>query len=477
MPLIVDPSAPQVTPPDRVTSPEGWLSAVVDEQWAGVVLSYDGATPPDTARNLALNPSFEQTLTTETTGYGTNSTRSRVSSESYVGGYSVQHVISAAGAQGGTNWNIEPVAAGQVVQFGVWVKIPTTGVTGLELWWRNQTTTLATASVIAQAQPGAWAHVSGSYAVPAGQTVDRVSVVATAAGPSPVTWWADAAMAEAGPVAHPYVDGSQPGCVWDGTPNASTSRRVTTALDPARIRKVRILRTDPGSAPVPVRSADPAWALGGVGTAYDHEAPLGVPVIYTATPIYADGSVGPATSLSVTVPAPRPGEQRDLWVKSLDQPTLSLRAMIVGRPEPSSIGRQDVADVPGSPYRVVAFDEHAAESYTVTVDVPPEQVDQVRELLRSGVLLAQTRPGYVIMPDAYHVPADITGPTPTGRLGASGGYQFTWVVEPVDRPATAGAPMRMPGWSWDEVAARFGTWDAVAASYSSWASLSTNGVL
>ncbi|MFB6875663.1 hypothetical protein [Streptomyces sp. NPDC056323] len=296
MPLIVDPSAPQVTPPDRVVSPERWLAAVVDTSWAGVVLSYNCTTPPT---------------------------------------------------------------------------------------------------------------------VPA----------------------------------------------------------------PGSVRKVRILRTDPGSAPVPVRSADPAWALAGVGTAYDHEAPLGVPVIYTATPIYADGSTGPATSLAVTVPAPEPGQERDLWLKSVNEPSLSVQAMLVERPEPSSAGRQDVADVPGSPYRVVAYDEHAAESYTLTIDVPPEQVDQVRALLRSGVLLAQTRPGYIVMPDAYHVPSDLTGPTPTGRLGSSEGYQFSWAVEPVDRPATGDAPMRMPGWSWDEVARRFGTWDAVAASYSSWASLSTNGVL
>ncbi|MFJ2629652.1 hypothetical protein ACIO6T_41435 [Streptomyces sp. NPDC087532] len=265
---------------------------------------------------------------------------------------------------------------------------------------------------------------------------------------------------------------------WAGVVLAVDYRAGTPLPAASQVRRVRITRTDPGAAgPVPVRSADPAWALGGVGTAYDHEAPLGVPVVYTAVPVYEDGTTGPSSSLAVTVPAPVPGQVRDLWLKSLDQPSLSLRAMIVGRPEPTSTGRQDTADIPGSPYRVVAFDEHAAETYTVTVDVPPEQVDQVRALLRSGVLLAQTRPGYVVMPDAYHVPADITGPTPTGRLGASGGYQFTWTVEPVDRPATADAPMRMPGWSWDEVARRFATWDAVAASYSSWASLSTNGVL
>ncbi|MFI7240113.1 hypothetical protein [Streptomyces cyaneofuscatus] len=242
------------------------------------------------------------------------------------------------------------------------------------------------------------------------------------------------------------------------------------------IRKVRIVRQDPGGVAVPVRSADLAWALGGVGTAYDHEAPVGEAVVYTATPVYADGSTGPTSSLAVTVPAPTPGEVRDVWLKSLDNPSLSLRAVIVGRPEATAAGRQDVADIPGSPYRVVAYDEHAAEAYTLTIDVPPQAVEQVRELLRSGVLLLQTRPGYVTMPDAFHVPADITGPISTGRLGSSGGYQFSWAVEPVARPDTADAPLRIPGWSWDHVAQQFATWDAVAAAFTSWASLSTNGV-
>jgi hypothetical protein len=240
--------------------------------------------------------------------------------------------------------------------------------------------------------------------------------------------------------------------------------------------KVRIVRQDPGAAaPVPVRSADPAWAIEGVGTAYDAEAPLGVAVVYTATPVYADGTAGPASSLAVTVPAPEPGEDRDLWVKSLDEPGLSLRAMIVDYQGPTSTARQDIAEVPGSPYMAVAYDEHAAEVYSVVVDVPPEDVDRMRDLLRSGVLLAQARPGYYF-PDSFHVPGDITGPTPTGRLGSSEGYRFGWTITPVARPDTDGQPMRVPGWSWDTVAEQFATWDAVAASYSSWASLSTNGI-
>ncbi|AZM53341.1 hypothetical protein DMA15_12720 [Streptomyces sp. WAC 01529] len=257
----------------------------------------------------------------------------------------------------------------------------------------------------------------------------------------------------------------------------SVNYTAGTALDDAvDVRRVRIVRQDPGAAaPVPVRSADAAYAIEGVGTAYDHEAPLGVPVIYTATAVYEDGSTGPSSSLSVTVPAPEPGDDNDLWLKSLDEPSLSLRCMLVDWPGPSSAGRQDAVEVSGSPWRTLAYDEHGAEVAQVTIDVPPERVDQVRALLRSGVLLAQVRPGYLTR-DAFCVPADISGPTPTGKLGSSEGYRFGFTIEPLERPATAGQSMRLPSWSWDKVAAQFASWDAVAASYSSWASLSTNGV-
>ena len=263
--------------------------------------------------------------------------------------------------------------------------------------------------------------------------------------------------------------------LWAGVVLAVDYTAGTALPNAGNVLQVRITRTDPGADPVPVRSADAAWAIEGVGTAYDHEAPLDVAVVYTATPVYADGSTGPSSSLAVTVPAPEAGDDRDLWVKSLDEPGLSMRAMVVDWSGATSAARQDTADVAGSPYVAVAYDEHAAETVQVTVDVPPEDVDRMRELLRSGVLLAQARPGYYF-PDSYHVPGDISGPTPTGNLGSSEGYRFGWTITPIERPATAGQPLMMPGWSYDALADRFGTYDAVAASYASYASLSTNGV-
>ncbi|WP_051834642.1 hypothetical protein [Streptomyces sp. NRRL S-15] len=440
MPLIVDPSAPQITPPVRVTSPDGYLAAVVDEAWAGVVLAYDAATPADTARNLALNPSVE-TDVTNTEAY--TGSRVRDTAAARFGAASVR-VTQSAGTFSGVSWLISPQGAGTVLRASVYVKVPGTGTT-VFFAFRTASSTLGTASVGTPAA-GGWVRVTAQYTVPAGQTCDRVAVAYNAPSGTGAVWWADAMMVEAstGP-ALPYVDGDQPGCVWEGAPRASTSLRVTTDMDPQTIRTVQIMRQDPGGgAPVPVRSADPAWALGGVGTVYDHEPPLGVAVVYTATPVHADGSTGAASSLAVTVPAPAPGESKDVWLKSLDEPSLSLRAVIVGKPESTATARQDVADVPGSAYPVVAYDEHAAESYTLTIDVPLTAVEQVRLLLRSGVLLLQTRPDYVTMPDAYH--------------------------------AVSYTHMCIRDRSYDALAERFATSDAAVASYSTWASLSTDGV-
>ncbi|MFE5159637.1 hypothetical protein ACFRNT_14175 [Streptomyces sp. NPDC056697] len=244
----------------------------------------------------------------------------------------------------------------------------------------------------------------------------------------------------------------------------------------ADVRQVLLVRQDPGAAaPVPVRSGDLAWAVEGVGQAYDHEAPLGVAVAYTARPLYADGTWGPTSSLAVVVPAPAPGETRDMWIKSIEAPGLSLRVMLGPTEGTTSAGRQDTASRSGSPYTAIAYDTAAAAAETVSIDVLAEDIIGFRELVRSGVLLAQVRPGYH-KPDRYFVPGDVSE-KPTGKLGATGGYTATFDIVPIERPATSGQPMCAPGWSYDQLAAQFATYDAVAASFPSYAALATNSAI
>lgn len=469
MPMIVDPSAPQIVQPDRILSPDGYLAATVDDLWAGVVLAYDAATPADTAQNLALNPSVEVDLS-NTQVYG-SSTRARVTTDARYGPACVQH--TSLGAQtAGTTWSIPPQGEGATITISVWVKIPASGVTNLLVNWRSGATALFTRNFPQLVPAGEWAQLTATYTVAAGQTCDRVGVAAatSAAG---VVWWADGCMAELGSEAHPYVDGAQPGCVWDGTPNASTSHRVTTPMNPGSILKVRVERQDPGGGdPVPVRSGDPSWALGGVGSAYDHEAPLGVAVIYTATPIYSDGTTGTPSSLAVTVPAPKRGPG-DVWIKSLDEPGISAKVTVTQWPALTWGARIDTADVAGSPFPAASQDVYGAPASSITIDAENAQIETVQRLLTTpGVLLIQTRPDYH-RPDQYVLVGNVQqqiNSTPTEPR------TYTAELTQVGRPNTAGQPMRIPGWSWDDLARSFASWDAVEASYESWASVATNGI-
>ncbi len=243
--------------------------------------------------------------------------------------------------------------------------------------------------------------------------------------------------------------------------------------DLADVRKVRIVRQDPGAAaPVPVRSADAAWAIEGVGAAYDHEAPLGVAVVYTATPIYADGSTGPSSSLAVTLGVPeRPA---DVWIKSLDEPDLSARVTVTSWPQLQWASRIDSTDVVGSPFPATSQDVYAAASSDITIDAEGSQVEVLRALLTTpGVRLVQTRADnqrsdqFVL----FSSPAEAVDATPDGPR------TFTASVLQVARPDTAGQPMRIPGWSYDALAAAYASYDAVTATFSTYLQLATNGRL
>jgi hypothetical protein len=241
----------------------------------------------------------------------------------------------------------------------------------------------------------------------------------------------------------------------------------------ADVRQVTITRQDPGGAtPVTVRSADPAWAIEGVGVAYDQEAPLGVAVTYSAVPLYADGTTGPVSSVSVTLAAPTP--PADVWIKSVDTPGLSVRVTVTSWPQLSWSARIDQSSVMGSAYPVAAQDVYSAAASDIILDADGAAIEQLRTLLTTpGVYLLQTGPG-AHRPDRYCMfsdPAEAIDTTPDGTR------TFTASLIEVDRPDTAGQPLRLPDWSWDILAGRYATYDAADAAYSSYAALATNGAV
>ncbi|MFB7012908.1 MULTISPECIES: hypothetical protein [unclassified Streptomyces] len=467
MPMIVDLSAPEVAAPVTATSPDGWLRATLDAANAGVVLTADYATAPDTTQNMVLNPTLGVDLSNTQT-YGPSITRTRVTTDGKYGASCVQHVHTAD-SSAGTTWMTSTATAGTTVTVSLWVKVPATGITSGQLAWRNGAATVKTQAV-AVPVPGTWVQLSGSYTLTTGQTVDRVGV--SFVSTSGTTWWADACMAEVGSVVHPYVDGEQPGCVWDGVANASTSRRVTSTANPGAIRKVRIVRRNPDGSVVPVRSADTAWAVQGIGRAYDHEAPLGVPVSWTATPIYANGSTGPTSSVALVVPAPTT-QDADVWLKHVDTPGLSARVVVTDWPTLSYGSRLDMESAVGNPFPAVSQDVYDGATSDMAIDAIGGNIERVRTmLLAGGVFLVQTGPDnhrpdmYVVFGDVEENLDDVPG----------GGRTFRVSVTEVARPDTVGQPLRLPGWSIDHVYERFTTLDAVTASYARVVDLATDGV-
>jgi hypothetical protein len=246
----------------------------------------------------------------------------------------------------------------------------------------------------------------------------------------------------------------------------------TPLADAADVRKVRIVRQDPGAAAVPVRSADTAWAIEGSGTAYDHEAPLGVGVAYTAVPIYADGSTGPSSSVAVTIPEPSP--PADVWIKSVDNPSLSARVTVVTWPNLQWAARGDQAGVMDSRYPAAVQDQYAASTSEMSIDAEGSAILALEELLTTpGVRLIQTRPGY-FRKDMFVVFGDVAQGVDAKPDGAR---TYTVALTEVARPDTVGQPLRMPGWSYDVLADLYATYSAVASSFDDYASLSVNGAV
>ncbi|MEI5522545.1 hypothetical protein WB388_18240 [Streptomyces brasiliscabiei] len=260
---------------------------------------------------------------------------------------------------------------------------------------------------------------------------------------------------------------------WAGVVLAVDYTAGTPLAGAADVRRVLITRQDPGAdAPVPVRSADLGWALAGIGTAYDHEAPLGVGVVYTARPLYADGTWGPASSLAVTVPAP--GQPADVWIKSIDDPGLSTRVVVRSWPSLTWGATIDSSPVEDSRFPATAQGAYTSSSSDIVIDADGGAIESLETLLTTpGVRLLQTGPGSHRR-DQYVLFGDIEQAM-DGLPRESRSYAASLIQ--VARPDTTGQPMRMPGWSYDALAAQLATYDAVAAAYSTYRALAVRGLL
>lgn len=231
---------------------------------------------------------------------------------------------------------------------------------------------------------------------------------------------------------------------------------------------VRFFRGD-GSL---VRSGDPAWAPGGVAHAYDHEAPLGTGVSYYAQPIDVDlAPVGEPTS-KVAVEVPWTGDLSDVWLKNPSRPDLSLRLPSATFEETGRPLRTTFTDVPGARLGISSATLTGGLSGTLTVKSATKAAyDTLLQLLDGSILLMQAHPDLGGAPQMYARPTDnlISQRAP----GATTGYGWDKRLWPIAitecrRPATLDAPLRIPGLTWESVAAQYVTWENLAAQVDSW---------
>ncbi|WP_327308006.1 hypothetical protein OG730_35045 [Streptomyces sp. NBC_01298] len=240
--------------------------------------------------------------------------------------------------------------------------------------------------------------------------------------------------------------------------------------DPAQVRFTRVSMD---GVEVPVRSGDVAPAPGGIAVAYDHEAPLGQSSAWYAYPIDSDGTIGDRSDGAAVTP-PEPTPVRDLWLKALGDPALSLRVKVMSWPELQYGERQQRFDVLGASSPVMRVD--AWSLATSTVELETDTLDEriaLLTLLTAGTpLLAQTR---MIngRPDAYWVPGQISESMP----GVSTDPHRTWTVAitAVDRPSTVGAPLRVPGRSYDDSRAMWPTYADRIATGQTYADVTGGG--
>jgi hypothetical protein len=219
------------------------------------------------------------------------------------------------------------------------------------------------------------------------------------------------------------------------------------AADPT-VAQVRFIRVGADGEETPVRGGDVSWAPGGVAVAYDHEAPLGVSSSWYADPIGWGGTVGDRSDGAALTP-PEPSVPKDVWLKSLTDPALSMKVVVLSWPTLTYGERQQRYDVLGSSSPVMRVDAWSLATSSVTLETSTlEERTQLLELLQSGTtLLAQTRLDYG-RPDTYWVPGSISESLP----GPAYDPHRTWEVPvtAVDRPATVGTPTRIPGRSYDD---------------------------
>lgn len=194
-----------------------------------------------------------------------------------------------------------------------------------------------------------------------------------------------------------------------------------------------------------VRSGDLARSPGGRAVAYDHEAPLGVSSTWYIMAYNADGTTsGPYGGVGMTVPAAGTGiHDPSTWIKSLDDPNLSMRFPIVAWGDFNLDVFAETAHVTGRRLPVGAFDSIGGLSGQPTFAAYGlQEFNDLKNLIDSAQLLVQVAPVFN-RPQFY---ALCTGAKMTTLLHPKDGfYGYQLELVEIDRPDTLNQGLRVPG--------------------------------
>lgn len=212
-----------------------------------------------------------------------------------------------------------------------------------------------------------------------------------------------------------------------------------------------------------VRSGDPAWSPGGVGFAYDHEAPLSAATAWTAVPIFADGSEGSASTAATVTTAGLP-TGFDFVVKPTSDPgSMVFLKSLAPEPTRGRVGMLNLTDIPGSRFKSGTWEprQYADDQFSFQTATLADYAD-LETCMDAGIVFIQSDPGYGIG-DFYAIPSD-SAVTPMIYQGdPRRQVQVTFVHQP--RPPTLGSAWMMPGRSWQTVKTGYATYAAVTSAY------------
>ncbi len=229
--------------------------------------------------------------------------------------------------------------------------------------------------------------------------------------------------------------------VWSDPAYGGVKMRATFSVIGLSPERVAFIRIDDTS----VRGSDPAPAIGSIAHGYDHEAPLGSPATYYAI-AYDAAEVEIGRSSTVAIEIPEPKGEFDLWVKSLEAPSLSLllSARVPG-PVIGDAGRLSLVTAQGSRYPGGSHDRRVAAPLELVARLPTvAQRRRWYELIDSGPVFVQMRNAYG-EPDFYALVGDSSHQMLVTMSDPRRDVTFT--LNPIRRPPTVDSAPIMPGYT------------------------------